>query len=100
MGAVTLHRLDTAGHVREVLRVAEVRGASGRETRRLLRARFRTLSGVSVGSWYRAAVRVCGCLLLDLPDYRRPTLFSLGPRRKRTRRTKTANTTTNATRGA
>lgn len=72
---------------REVFAAAETRGATARETRRMLRARLATLT-ISRSCWYAAAVRVAGCLLLDLPDFRQPTLIDRGPRCRRHRRKK------------
>jgi hypothetical protein len=73
--------------VREVFAAAETRGATALETRRMLRARLASLT-VSRSLWYAAAIRIAGCLLLDLPDFRQPTLLDRGPRLRRSRRKK------------
>ena len=84
-----VHRAYVERLAREVLLAAEHRGATARETRRMLRARLASLT-VSRSLWYAAAVRVAGCRLLDLADFRQPTLPDLdrGPRRTRPRRKK------------
>jgi hypothetical protein len=84
-----VHRLAAERHARAVLAEAEARGATGREKRRMLRARFATLS-ISEGVWYQAAVRVAGCPLLELRDARQPELIERGPRKRRVRRARGA----------
>ena len=79
------HRLLAERLAREVLLAAEHRGATARETRRMLRARLASLT-VSRSLWYAAAVRVAGCRLLDLADFRQPDLLPRGPRRNRPRK--------------
>lgn len=81
----SLHRAYVERLVRDVYSAAETRGATARETRRMLRARLATLT-VSRSLWYAAAVRVAGCGLLDLQDFRQPTLIERGPRRRRARK--------------
>lgn len=77
--------------VRDVLALAERRGATAREKRRMLRERFRSLSALTCtrARWYREAVRQAGCLLMDLPDARQARLIEIGPRVRRPRRKKT-----------
>lgn len=83
-----VNRAMVSSLVAEVFASARHRVATGRETRRLLR----TLSPLTVSraAWYRAAVKAAGCLLLDLADFRQPTLLDRCPRRKRTRKTRRA----------
>lgn len=75
--------------VREVIAVAETRGATAREARRLFRARQASTS-IPLSVWYAAVRAETGGGLLDLPDYRQPTLLDRGPRARRSRK-KTAN---------
>jgi hypothetical protein len=86
-----VNRALVSSLVAEVFAAARHRGATGRETRRLLRAKFATLSPLTVSraAWYRAAVKAAGCLLLDIPDARQPRLIEIGPRVRRPRRKKT-----------
>lgn len=81
----SLHAAYAERLAREVLLAAEHRGATAIETRRMLRARLSTLT-VPPAVWYRAAVTAAGCLLLDLPDFRQPSLIDRGPRLRRTRK--------------
>ena len=75
--------------VREILAVAETRGATAREARRLFRARHASTS-IPRSVWYAAVRAETGGGLLDLPDYRQPTLLDRGPRLRRPRRKKIA----------
>jgi hypothetical protein len=82
-------RRDARLAAEEVIAFARRRGLTARTTRRLLREAG-ALSPVSASTWHAAACDAAGCLLLDLPDFRQPTLLDRGPRRRRSRKKTTA----------
>jgi hypothetical protein len=80
-------RRNAALAAAEVLAFARRRGLTARTTRRLLREAFARTS-FSKSAWHAGACDAAGCLLLDLPDARQPSLLDRGPRRIRSRRKK------------
>jgi hypothetical protein len=78
-------RRDARLAAEEVIAHARRRGLTARTTRRLLREAFARMT-VSRSTWRAAACDAAGCLLLDLPDFRQPTLIDRGPRARRSRK--------------